>query len=209
MARTHEREDGTHEDGLSLRHLAAKKLYALGYRITPDGRFSRPFHGIEKIVGYGGRDGPGTRVIVTGQDGITKEVHMPYALLAAMSFYGDSVLRQGLRVKFRDGDKANLRKANVFVDVQGMNRREQRLKWKPLSKRQQTWERKRREAAVGLRATRPELFDKEKCRVLAFAVDSQQITLEEAAKRLETSISIALSMLLVGRHQNAKVKEGQ
>ena len=205
-----QRERGEDEGRTSLRHLAAKKLYALGYRITPDGRLSRPHHGIERIISYGGRDGPGTRIIVTGEDGVTKEVHMPYALLAALSFYGDSVLRPGLRIVFKDGDKANLRKTNVFVDIQKMNRREQALKWKPLSKRQETWARKQREAAAAdLRATRPELFDRERCRVLAFAVDNKQITLEEAAKKLETNITIALSMLLVGRHANAKAKEAQ
>lgn len=206
MTERHDRE--TADEPLSLRHLAAQKMYKLGYRITSDGRLSRPFHGIERIVSYGGRDGPSTRVLVRPANKAVCEVAMPYALLAAMSFYGEHVLRPSLRVKFRDGDKANLRKSNVFVDIQAMNRKEQALKWKSLSKRQQTWERKRRTQAAGdLRALRPELFDRERCRVLAFAIDSKQITLEEAAVRLETNLSIALSMLLVGRYANGKAEK--
>jgi hypothetical protein len=195
---------------LSLRMQAAQHLYRLGYRITSDGRLSRPKHSVERIYGTD-QEGPGTTVFFVCADGRPVEVRMSYATLAVLSFYGPDILRPHLRIRFKDGNKSNLKKGNVFVDERAEVAREAKLTWtaqRRLTKRMRTAEKKQRIAfaqeVAHIKATSPQLFDKARCRVLAYAVGAKMTTIEQAAAKLGVSVAVATSMLLIGRDALAR-----
>jgi hypothetical protein len=165
----------------------AVHMYGKGYRITHDGYLRVPGARLEVVDGvlvsrgYAARpitgsakEGPTTYVLVPipGQPHKHAELRVKLVHLAVACFYGPHRLVSTMQLRYRDKNKTNLSRDNVrLVGV------------------------KHPEVEHGeLPDTRPDLRDQKMWRVLLYALENHITTIEEAAKRLETTPRVVLTI---------------
>jgi hypothetical protein len=98
---------------------AVEAAYLRGYRVQEDGRFTSPSG---KVLPYR------TARFFRNPANPSEGTHCVRATsLAAYCFFGpkavDKMARQGFRLAFRDGDRTNLTRANVFLTPMNSHRR--------------------------------------------------------------------------------------